>query len=51
MKKTLIFIKYVSGSVGVGTVIADHKWVGVACLVLGAIADAALKSFFDEKTV
>lgn len=50
IKSTLVFLKYTAGSVGVGTVIADYKWVGVACLVVGAAADAALKAYFNEAT-
>lgn len=48
MKQFLIFLKYVSGSIGVGSVIADYKWIGVSCLVIGAIADSALKAFYNE---
>ena len=47
IKKTLLFIKYAVGTIGVSAVIADYKWVGVACLVLGAVADSAIKSYFN----
>jgi len=50
IKKTLVFLKYVSGTIGLGAVIQDYKWIGVSCLVLGAVADGALKSFFDADT-
>ena len=49
IKKILIFLKYTSGSIGVGSVMADYKWVGVTCLVLGALSDAGLKVFFNVK--
>lgn len=50
IKKLLVFFKYTAGSIGVGTIIADHKWIGIACLVVGAASDAALKSFFNNES-
>lgn len=50
MKQTLLFLKYASGTIGVSAVIADYKWVGVTCLVIGALTDAALKSYFSSDT-
>lgn len=46
-KQVLVFLKYTSGTIGVSAVIADFKWIGVTCLVIGAMSDGALKSFFE----
>ena len=49
MKKTLIFLKYVTGTIGISIIIADYKWVGVTCLIVGAISDAAIKVYYPTK--
>jgi hypothetical protein len=49
MKNTLVFLKYAAGSIGIGAVIDDYKWVGVTCLIVGALADAAIKAYYNEK--
>jgi len=48
IKQILLFLKYAVGTIGVSAIIADLKWVGVTCLVVGALSDAALKAFYTK---
>ena len=40
-----MFIKGVTGTIGMSALIVDYKWIGIAILVAGAISNEAINTF------
>ena len=46
--KLAMFVKGITASIGVSALLSDYKWVGIATLIIGAVANELINVLSDN---